>query len=291
MQFLLVFVSVISVATCASILAVVPTLSKSHYEMFEVLICELAKRGHKITSVTTFPQESPIENLNEISVKDTRKVFINNYPFNSFPNVPETFLDVTPKFFGYFSDIEKVLAVPGVRNIISSNSTYDLVIYEMFIDDLFLGFAHKFKAPVITFSSCYMFPWMSDRFAIPANPAYVPGFYSGGYSKIMTFYQRTCNTFYNIITRLFYYVLIEPKIDDLAKKYFGDDMPSVHQLAKNISLYFTNTHFTFYGAEPLPPQVVDVSGIHLKPPKPLQQVYVFTILCLLNKLMMLFLKC
>lgn len=267
-----VFLCLISVATSANILAVVPTISRSHYKVFEVLISELAQRGHNVTAITTFPQKSPVTNLKEISVKGTRTVLLNNFTIQSFSNIPESFFEVAPKFFLYFDDTDKVLQFPDVVNIISSNVTFDLIMYEMFNDDVFLGFSHKFKAPVIAISSCYMFPWVPDRFGIPANPSYVPDFYSGGYSKHMNLYQRVKNTFYKTIGRLFFHFILKAKLTDLIRKHFGEDIPPVDQLFKHISIYFVNTHFSFYGGQPLPPQVVDISGVHLKQPTTLNKV-------------------
>lgn len=268
---LFVVVCLAGVVNCANILAVIPTLSKSHFVMFEMLLKELLKRNHTVTSITTFPQETPIKNLREISLKPVRKVVFNDFPLDYFKKVPETFTDVAFRFFEYIDDTEKVLNFTDVSDLIRSNESFDLIIYETFVDDLFLGFAHRFKAPVISISSCYMFPWIADRFAIPANPAYVPGFYSH-FSSVMTFYQRLQNTLLDINNRMFFKYLLVPKTNRLVRKYFGDDAPSVGSLVKNISLYFINTHHSFYGARPFPPQVVDISGLHLKPPQPLPQV-------------------
>lgn len=45
---------------------------------------------------------------------------------------------------------------------------------------------------------------------------------------------------------------------------FGPDVPDLRDLADNTSLLFVNQHFSFAGARPLPPSVVEIGGIHIK---------------------------
>lgn len=258
-------------ADSAKILAVVPTLSRSHYVMFEVLIKQLASRGHAVTAITTFPQESRVENLEDISLRPVRKVVLNNLEFGFLNRIPETVLEVAPKFLEYIAETEKVLNFTAVSDLINSNKNFDLIIYESFVDDVFLGFAHKFRAPVITVSTCFMFPWIADRFAIPASPAYVPGFYSG-FSDRMWFLQRLQNSLHDVSARLYFYLVLEPRSTQVLRKYFGPDTPPVRQLITNVSLYFVNSPFPLFGARPYPPQVVDISGVHLQDARPLPQV-------------------
>lgn len=268
---LVLFAFSLGCADCAKILAVVPTLSKSHYVMFEVLIKQLASRGHAVTAITTFPQENRVENLVDISLRPVRKVVLNSFEFGYFSRIPETVLEVAPKFLEYIAETEKVLNFTAVSDLINSNEHFDLIIYESFVDDVFLGFAHKFGAPVITVSTCFMFPWIADRFAIPANPAYVPGFYSG-YSDRMGFLQRLQNCLHDVSGRLYFYLVLEPRSTRVLRKYFGPDTPPVRQLITNVSLYFVNSPFPLFGARSYPPQVVDISGVHLQDARPLPQV-------------------
>lgn len=56
------------------------------------------------------------------------------------------------------------------------------------------------------------------------------------------------------------------------RKRFGDDIPDVNEIAKKISLTLLNQHYSYTGPKPLSNQLVEVSGIHIKPTKPLPQV-------------------
>lgn len=76
----LVFFSLISslaaFCECAAILGLVPMPSKSHYIVVGRLLKELAKRGHRVTVVSAFPEEDEsVANYTHVSVPDILKSF------------------------------------------------------------------------------------------------------------------------------------------------------------------------------------------------------------------------
>lgn len=56
------------------------------------------------------------------------------------------------------------------------------------------------------------------------------------------------------------------------RKRFGDDMPPVADIAKKISLILVNTHYSLSGPRALTPKVIEVGGVHIKEPKPIDKV-------------------
>lgn len=66
--------------------------------------------------------------------------------------------------------------------------------------------------------------------------------------------------------------LIERNDDAYIRAKFGDNIPTVSELAKKVSLLFVNSHFAYHGSRPLPPQVVEIGGVHIKPLQPIPQV-------------------
>lgn len=60
--------------------------------------------------------------------------------------------------------------------------------------------------------------------------------------------------------------------DVLLRKKFGDTFPSVTELSKQISMMFVNTHYSLSGPKPLPPTVIELGGVHIKEPKPIDEV-------------------
>ncbi|KAJ4434827.1 hypothetical protein ANN_23398 [Periplaneta americana] len=53
-------------------------------------------------------------------------------------------------------------------------------------------------------------------------------------------------------------------MDKLARKYLGDDIPSITELKKNTSLIMANSHFSLNTPRPTIPAFVEVGGLHLK---------------------------
>lgn len=50
------------------ILAIFPTMAKSHYFDGEALLKSLAADGHNITVISTYPQKTPIPNFEDYAV-------------------------------------------------------------------------------------------------------------------------------------------------------------------------------------------------------------------------------
>ncbi|KAM7361151.1 UDP-glucosyltransferase 2-like [Cochliomyia hominivorax] len=59
----------------ANILGILGYPGKSQYIMTSALLKGLAKRGHQITSISTFPQKTPINNFRDITVIENSKLF------------------------------------------------------------------------------------------------------------------------------------------------------------------------------------------------------------------------
>lgn len=54
------------------------------------------------------------------------------------------------------------------------------------------------------------------------------------------------------------------KDNERLRKRLGPGIPDLRDLADNTSLIFVNQHFSFAGPRPLPPNVVEIGGIHIK---------------------------
>jgi glucuronosyltransferase len=141
----------------------------------------------------------------------------------------------------------------------------------MFNTDCFLAFAHKFKIPIIGFSTCVFMPWTPGRVGNPDNPAYIPTQFVNSSDK-MNFVERFINTFWYIFHKLHYPFLTDAPAHRIAKRHFGESLPALSDLARNTSLIFVNNHFSLNGPRPLVPGVIEVAGIHIQPPKPLPKV-------------------
>uniref|UniRef100_A0A1B6K0J6 UDP-glucuronosyltransferase n=1 Tax=Homalodisca liturata TaxID=320908 RepID=A0A1B6K0J6_9HEMI len=252
------------------ILAVFPTVSKSHFDFFQPLLLALASRGHDVTVVNSYPQPRPVRNYTDINLQDFKKVFFNNIPFDILPQVPTNFIENHRFLLSQIEGNELTFSHPDVRRLVNSDEKFDLIITELWNNDVFLGFAHKFKAPVIAMSSCSILPWGNARFGNPDNPSYIPQIFFRKYGKL-DILHRIINTCQLAISQLLYKFVYNPISEKIARRGFGDSLPPLEELALNTSLLFVNTHHTLHGSRPLSPQVIQIGGIHVKKPKPLRK--------------------
>lgn len=56
------------------------------------------------------------------------------------------------------------------------------------------------------------------------------------------------------------------------KEAYGSDLPSASELEKRTALAFVSTTPVFDTTQPLPENVIQVAGLHVKDPKPLPEV-------------------
>lgn len=60
--------------------------------------------------------------------------------------------------------------------------------------------------------------------------------------------------------------------DAVIHELLDPNMPSMYELANKMSLMLVNTHFSVYGSRPIPPNVIEIAGIHLTKSEKLPQV-------------------
>ncbi|KAK9306717.1 hypothetical protein QLX08_002634 [Tetragonisca angustula] len=64
------------------ILGVFPFNGKSHFMMFEHLMKSLARKGHQVDVISTFPLKKPYPNYNDMIVLPAERQFMNNLTYN-----------------------------------------------------------------------------------------------------------------------------------------------------------------------------------------------------------------
>ncbi|XP_044733443.1 UDP-glycosyltransferase UGT5-like [Chrysoperla carnea] len=251
------------------ILGVFPHGGKSHFFVFAPILRELARRGHEVTVISHFPEKNPLPNYTDISIIGAGRIGFNNIPVSAFSD---------GIFKNIFRHIQlaadgqrncEALNYPQIQNLVRSNKTFDLILQENFNSDCFMALNYIFQAPSIGLSSCTVMTWLHARFGIPVNPSYRP-ITNLPHGDKMTFYQRVSNTVYYFIHGYLIPVMFMTKQDDIAvRKYLGANIPSVADIAKNTSLFLINTHYTLNKAWAYPPNVIEISGVHLDKPKAL----------------------
>lgn len=91
----------------------------------------------------------------------------------------------------------------------------------------------------------------------------------------MNFYQRCKNTIYSLYDAAGRRFIHSSKMDQMARSVFSDlekkrgFLPTTYELQKSISVILVNSHPVLNHPRPKMPGLIDVSGIHIRKPKPL----------------------
>lgn len=169
-----------------------------------------------------------------------------------------------------FSEMNrKVIEDPAVQQLIHSNLHFDAVIVEQFWLDALKGFAHRFNAPLILFSTVGPNRWVNNLVANPSNPSYIPDLFLSFNPENMTFYQRFYNLVFGFFSDVLLFLYFYPGQKVLMKKHFSDEV-DFEQLQYNVPLVLTNSHESINEAVPHVPNMVDIGGFHVTPPKKLE---------------------
>jgi glucuronosyltransferase len=262
----------VDMADSFKILGIFTHIGKSHFDVFEPYLEQLAARGHQLTVISHFPRKDPIANYKDIDLRGTTKVnkTVSVISYLVIPQMGQLVSALILSEWGTEA-CEKTLENPNVQELIKSDEKFDLLMVEMFNTDCFLAFGHKFRIPIIGFSSCTFMPWTPGRVGNPDNPAYIPTQFVLSSDK-MNFMERFLNTYWYIFHHLHYPFLMDAPAHELAKQHFGESLPPLSHLARNTSLIFVNNHFSLNRPRPLVPGVIEVAGIHIKPAKALPKV-------------------
>ncbi|XP_063234826.1 UDP-glycosyltransferase UGT5-like [Bacillus rossius redtenbacheri] len=263
----------IGMTTCnaARILGIVPFEARSHSIVMTALLKELANRGHQLTVLTAVPLKEVPPNYTQIPTDVKRE---QDEHQNLFDIRDMSYFLMIP-FMWHMGNVlsEQTLASPNVQKLIhSSNDKFDLIITESFFVEALLGFAHKFNVPYVSITT---FSGTENMYDIVGNPfpySYIPNIFLP-YSHRMTFFQRLINTIVNSMASIGFHLYFIPAQDAIMKKHFANvpNLPSVADIACNGSLLLLNRHFSYSYPIPKVPNLIEVGGMHIKPPKKLPQ--------------------
>ncbi|GJQ76010.1 hypothetical protein Trydic_g18064 [Trypoxylus dichotomus] len=266
---LVIVFALISVINAAKILCIFPVLAHSHYTIGSALVKGLAARGHHVTFVTPIGEKEPIKNVKSLVLNDVKKHFEEKFSQTTLFDMLDMPAIAVVMYMGFMmsTNTEVAFSDQVMQAIMNSNETFDLVITEYFFNDAFLGIANRFKAPSVLVTTFGPSIWSNYLTANPTIYSYMPHPFSG-YGQRMTFWERTRNlllaTFENLFKAVYYF----PQQEKILHKYFPD-APSLQELIRNTSLHIFNSDPSVNGPFPLSPNIIEIGGIHLTPPKKL----------------------
>ncbi|XP_076265417.1 uncharacterized protein LOC143199463 [Rhynchophorus ferrugineus] len=268
----IVFVWLPIISQCANILGVFPMPGGSHYILAYKLMKGLAEAGHNITFVSPFKAKSLPENgtLHEIVLDDLSQEFQGHLQ-NLFNEDNGNILDNLVHLVTFLlPNTNKTLHHPKIRKLVESRPNFDAVIMEQFSNDGLKIFAHIFNCPLIVLNSVGPNGRISSLLGNYIPVSYIRHMYFQGDSADMNVIERV----YNLGVHILEYIVINwysiAKHNELVQSAFPNS-PNLASIYKNISLAFLNSHSSFYNPQPLTPNMIEIGGYHIDPPKKLPQ--------------------
>ncbi|VVC33548.1 UDP-glucuronosyl/UDP-glucosyltransferase [Cinara cedri] len=245
----------------ANILAVQSFSGKSHWNMMSGVLRALTDRGHNVTVFTPFV-DGDRKNYAEVDMSRELKPLISvniKLIYNVVRN-PAVFL--SNLINRTRSDCNAIYGHPRMTDILTaaSPSDFDAVVTTVMGTECTAYVATVLRVPVIYLVPMPIITFLERTlFGHVPNPATVPHLYSGhGVPK--TFADRFVNTALTV-----YYSCVSWYVE--RKLALSDPRPYDRIDLVKPSITFTNTHFITEPSRPLPPDVVQIGGIHLVPPK------------------------
>ncbi|KAJ8910847.1 hypothetical protein NQ315_015582 [Exocentrus adspersus] len=255
-------------STCARILAIIPIPSYSHQLFFRPIWRELGRRGHEVTLLTTDLMPNASSNIRQIDwnfAYDLRhnKHNITKVVQDNEYNIPK----ILASYQAMLNEIvDEELARPEVQALIrNEDERFDLLMVEYYHPAMF-AFAERFKCPYIGVASAEISNFYHKTMGNPIHPVLYPELLLP-FERDLKFSERVLSTLYVIYQFISNH---DSSLDDnIARKHFGEELPPLHQIIRNVSMVFVNTHPVF-NVRPLGPGFVRIGGgIHVEPPKPL----------------------
>ncbi|KAL0838907.1 hypothetical protein ABMA28_016920 [Loxostege sticticalis] len=264
---LCLFLNFVICCQSANILYLMAYIGKSQYIMLKPIGLELAKRGHNVTVITVFKETDPPPNYHQVVVDDKIWDAMGGKRPSHFTSVDLSAEERHNRFLwnGGLTLTEVVLNSTQVKEFLSADHKFDVVISEQFFQEAMYILAHKYEAPLIlitSYGNCMrhniatrnplqLATVVSEFLVVPE-----PG----------SFFGRLRNLYFTVYEYVWWRFWYLQKMDQLAAKYvpnLKEPVPSLYEIQKNVSLFLINSHFSFDPPTAYLPNIVEIGGVHL----------------------------
>ncbi|KAL7028605.1 hypothetical protein ACKWTF_005918 [Chironomus riparius] len=281
-QFLIIFVMSLLIfdANSLNILFTSELASPSHHIFNSALARALAARGHNVTFISADLVKNPPENLHYIHMEYQYQMMDDFMPgvdvatfFKEFINMGRLTNMIMMSGFGYevCTELTKNKGFSVIMNY-PDDFKFDLMIYDYTMLPCMLGLLHKFNYPPLVAISAFCNPFTTadifggDKLGLTVKPHYMLS-----YDSDMNILQRLDNGFLNFFESLIRKYYSIPAIDKQMKAMYGSDLPYVGDIEKRAQIALVNSHPAIEFAESLPPNVIEIGGMQIAEPKPVEK--------------------
>ncbi|EFN78744.1 UDP-glucuronosyltransferase 2B18 [Harpegnathos saltator] len=160
---------------------------------------------------------------------------------------------------------EKIINTKAAKELLETvkNIEFDVIVQDVTLNQCLYGLweVAKGKPPVVGFIPFGSASWLKDYVGGSNYPTVRPHCHFG-IARPEGFWQRMWNVINYIIddlTRNYYYL---PKTQQLAQRYVGHKIRPLSEIEKDIGIVLINSHPAFEPAIPLPPNAIEIGGMH-----------------------------
>ncbi|XP_021955947.1 UDP-glucuronosyltransferase 2B20-like [Folsomia candida] len=239
------------------------------------LIDKLVEKGHKVTFISPYEAKVPyfhpnITDIVPMNLAEDVGIIRIDFISMRLKNGVQAIDDLWYEY--YDAGIRGCKSLMQNEQVLKwiNESSYDLVILNALYNDCGYGLVHKFQAPHIMYTTTTHFPWFKDAYGFPDENLPEMEFH---YPLEMTFVQSIRNLVSGLYWQWKRHTELFPILEPLLRSALKiPDLPPLHEIEMNTSLIFTNTHPSEEFPRSLPPNVVEIGGIHCSDDrKPLPQ--------------------
>lgn len=269
----------VSLGHGANILGVFTIPSVSHQIVYQPIWKELSLRGHQVTILSANPLKDPtLINLTEIDLSFTYQNLDKFKEMLTTNDREHHWLAMSNMLTSLVQVCKKIFLSEEVQKFIKDdNKSFDVILIEI-VDPITLAFAAKFKCPIIGVASLGVPNPIHEAIGTPMHPVLHPDFYTPYHGGAVGLFEKIDAVLYDLYQRYIYNYIYFPEVTAIVKQHFGNDIPDLNSVQKNMSMLFLNTNPIIHGVRSYGPNVVEFgSGIHIKPSKPLPLVIVCVI--------------
>uniref|UniRef100_A0A182PQN2 UDP-glucuronosyltransferase n=1 Tax=Anopheles epiroticus TaxID=199890 RepID=A0A182PQN2_9DIPT len=254
----------------ARILGILPSVGRSHYIIGAGLMKALLDAGHEVTIVSPYAmKDAPADRHRDILVPDLAAGHGVSGPdlfqYKSAPNLMVLYL--------VYSEIgpetsEALLLHPNMVKLMESGERFDAVIVESFASEVLYGLAEHFGGQLFVFSPFGASMWTNELVGTPYPYAYIPHTFLS-YTNEMSFWQRFTNALVGHADKLYYRCVFLRQQEAMYRRFFPRAKLTFQQTLESVRLAFVNQHFSLSYPHPYAPNMVEIGGIQIQPPKKL----------------------
>ncbi|XP_055384252.1 UDP-glycosyltransferase UGT5 [Condylostylus longicornis] len=269
----LMTIAILPAIQSANILAILPSVWRSHYIFGSAILEKLSSNGHNITLITS---------LNNIELHPIKKNYFNKEII--VPHISQNWIDSGLSFnfenikklsiLEYFtrmvyastSNIDIILKNKEIKELITnSENKFDVIIGDIFLGDAYLGFTYRFQCPLVIISPTGNNRWIDEMIGNPITAARNPSNFLP-LTEEMNFFERTQNTLMSIFEKFsynFFHIMYQEKIYQKCFKDKEKKIPALKTLIDNIDLVLLNSNPVTQQPNAFLPHVKEVGGAHI----------------------------